>query len=795
MLQIIDINTNNQNLDEVEFLKNDLQKKLEPTVKEGTAIIISDFPAVGNMAGKLDYLILLTIKKVGMNYLRLSQDGKLHYIDNFVLVVKKITERKITSADGQFIHADTSSFDYIESLKIYNKEFEDYFKKFDNLRCFSLFHVTTQNDFTYSDKRIIINKKLDADYIIWSVVNQCLDKYGEWRIHSFTKEKFEYYHDNVLIDFAKQIVKDTSDMSKYGILTKKKLDRITTSTKMVDEIYDNVGKSLSIVTGKAGTGKTLVLTRVIHKHASNNHHIRFLTFNNLLVFDIKQNLKNFGYYGDNKIAISTVHHFYYKLCQKLGISIILGEDRVNDLLKICEKRIEKIRPTFERLKSSPDFSLREDLILSDVAKTEKNKTDFDEFREFAKFLTHFKNLTSFEEIKTAYLKRKRNLIEPSVGQKKFLEDYYKVLELIYLAITDSRKFYDDLKIKDRYDLLSALYNTDKFTEENTIPFENFEHQVNTLKRTSNWSNLLIIDECQDFYVLEKEILFKLRGSENLIVASGGKEQLIRHSKVLNWEVSLNKKILSKTFPLYGGSYRQKQNIISFVNKFSDEYGFNLELKSVAESKGLGKIIIDTRPKNSILREDILIEMKGNGEINGCSAYESLMILIPSKNYTDKRMTESFSVNEKDYIKKTEVSSSRHTVNLETLSKLNIFGWDGVSEEKGKLKVPNQIETRIIHYESCRGLESWTCACMSLDEYFSFKRTSDEAANHLADDLFLKEDERRDKYAAIWCLMAFTRPIDTLYIHLANPESAFSKKILAIGKNCEGVVIHDKVLQP
>lgn len=75
--KLIDINTNNQNLDEVEFLKNHLQKKLEPTVKEGTVIIISDFPAVGNMAGKLDYLILVTLKKFGGNYLRLSQNGKL----------------------------------------------------------------------------------------------------------------------------------------------------------------------------------------------------------------------------------------------------------------------------------------------------------------------------------------------------------------------------------------------------------------------------------------------------------------------------------------------------------------------------------------------------------------------------------------------------------------------------------------------------------------------------------------------------------------------------------------------
>ena len=791
MLQIIDINTNTGNIGEVEALKNGFQERLEATVKDGTVIIISNFPAVGSMAGKLDYLILLTIKKTNGNYLRLTQDGRYHYIDNFIFLVKKIDEDKITKVDNGHLHSDNSSFDYIESISHYNREFEDYFKKFDSIRCFTSYHLTTKNDFTFFDKKITVNKQLNANYILWSVVNQFVEKYGDWRINSFSKEKLEYYHDDVLVDFAKDIVKDSENISKYGVLTKRKLDRISTSTKTVDEIYSNVGKSLSIITGKAGTGKTLVLTRIIHKHASDHHNVRFLTFNNLLVFDIKQNLKNFGYYGDNRISVSTVHHFYYQLCQKLGVSIILSADRISDLLSTCEKRIEKIRPTFDKIKDSPINLANEYSILSEVFKTEKNETDFDEFREFVKFLAHFQNLTSFDEIKKAYLQKKRRLIEPSVGQKKFLEDYYKVLELIFLAVTDSRKFYEDLNIKNRYDLLSALYNTDRFTNENTIPYENFEHQVSTLKNNTNWSKLLIVDECQDFHVLEKEILYKLRGAENLIVASGGKEQLIRHSRFLDWSVSLNKKILTETFPLYGGSFRQKQNIIAFVNKFSDEYGFNLNLKSVAESKGLGKIIIDTKPKTSIMREDMLSEMKGNGEINGCSAYESMMILIPSKNYTDKKIGESFVVNEKDYVKKTDVSSSRHTMNLETLSKLNIFGWDGVSENKGKLKVPDQIETRIIHYESCRGLESWTCACMSLDEYFSFKRSSDEAPNHLADDLFLKDDERRDKYAAIWCLMAFTRPIDTLYIHLQNPGSDFSKKIIEIGKNLDGVVIYDK----
>jgi hypothetical protein len=53
---------------------------------------------------------------------------------------------------------------------------------------------------------------------------------------------------------------------------------------------------------------------------------------------------------------------------------------------------------------------------------------------------------------------------------------------------------------------------------------------------------------------------------------------------------------------------------------------------------------------------------------------------------------------------------------------------------------------------------------------------------------MEEKERREKYAALWCLMAFTRPIETLYIHIEDVKSEFSKKLLEIAKNTEGTII-------
>jgi hypothetical protein len=76
MLQIIDINTNAENSNEVELLKNDFKERLEPTVKHGTVIIINNFPAIGNLAGKVDYLIILSINKIkDSNYLSLNENS------------------------------------------------------------------------------------------------------------------------------------------------------------------------------------------------------------------------------------------------------------------------------------------------------------------------------------------------------------------------------------------------------------------------------------------------------------------------------------------------------------------------------------------------------------------------------------------------------------------------------------------------------------------------------------------------------------------------------------------------
>jgi hypothetical protein len=797
MLNIIDINTSASTLEFIEELKADFRARLSPTVKTGTVVIISQFPAIGNMLSSIDYLVLLTIPRLDGNYLKVRISDKNKYVYNAVLLIKTTQDDQILSADDSAFYSKDGQFDYLETNSQNIFDFRDYCLPKEDVWAYSIYQVSSANAPSFYNNKIVLNHKLTAKYLIWTIANQAHEKAPDYGVNSFGRESSALQSPENLIDFCKNLLDRANAGIRYGILTKKKIDQMGRSSKVTDDILENLGSSLSIITGKAGTGKTLALTRVLSRYQQERHNVRFLTYNNLLVFDIRQLLRNFPC-SDTKLSALSVHSFFYKQSHTLGIPLLLSEERVDQLMEICEKRISNLEKIYQGLLDKKEQS-SEKLLQSAVAGGIP-KSDFEEVGLFAKYARGQK-WPDFPIILASYLEFKRTILERNIGRDIFLQDYYKVLELLYKAVTNTAQFYEDMGIKDRYSLLATLYNTDEYIEpegvepeveklkkKTVIPFGNLLQMVNTVERQVGWAKLMVIDESQDFHLYEKELLFRLRKPENMVIATGGKEQLIRHSKLLDWSLSMNKKVPHLLFPLRSRTFRQKANIVHLVNSFGASFGIPLSLESVKESQGLGKIIIDLRPKNSFIASEIALELRDNGRINGCSAYESLMFFVPSKGYTDKLRDEGFVISENDVVTSTQQTSSRKFKFKSELIDMNILSWDGVSENKGALKIPQQTETRVIHYESCRGLEAWSCALLSLDTYFSHKRESEEASRHLSDDLFLSEEERKDKFAALWCLMAFTRPMDTLYIQLDSATSTFSQLLLVLAADCPGVSI-------
>jgi len=66
--------------------------------------------------------------------------------------------------------------------------------------------------------------------------------------------------------------------------------------------------------------------------------------------------------------------------------------------------------------------------------------------------------------------------------------------------------------------------------------------------------------------------------------------------------------------------------------------------------------------------------------------------------------------------------------------------------------------------------------------FYYEKLKSADASHYADEnknLIESSLQLKERFAAIWCYMAMTRAIDTLYIKIADLNSPFSSKLLDI----------------
>lgn len=424
MLQIFDINTNSKNLGEVEQLKESFKMYLAPTVHNATIVIVSNFPSVGNMTGHIDYIFFIVVHKQGGS-LRIKRNGMNYNIDSLVFLNKKILDNDVCNANNQYLYGNDSEFDYVNSIKINNSEFQEFCSFYTSIKSSMCYQFSTINHIQFTSPQLLINKDLTAKYIIESAANQYIDKYGgKYRINAFEKTYSEALNHEILLKLLKNIINETNKKFTNGILTKRKLDRISTSNKIVDNIYDNVGKSLTVIKGKAGTGKTLTLLRIMYKQAESNQKVRFLTFNNLLIFDIKQSLRNFGFYGDPKVSLRTVHRFFYELSEKLGIRLILNNERIKELLEVCGQRIYKLKNHFYDY-FHKNYFLNTTEFLTSLPHKLRNEADYQEFREFVKFLDGQKDFSNFDNITNLYLAKKRSILLSNVGTNSFIQDYYK----------------------------------------------------------------------------------------------------------------------------------------------------------------------------------------------------------------------------------------------------------------------------------------------------------------------------------------------------------------------------------
>lgn len=279
-----------------------------------------------------------------------------------------------------------------------------------------------------------------------------------------------------------------------------------------------------------------------YSYISNGKNTLYLTYNKLLIFDIAKTVKSYvnaklnDKSGDKpgEGSVLTLHAFFYRLSKSLGVLHVLNADRIEKLLDVLKIRMRKVHYLVYKETRSKSFDFEK------IKTIIQNHSEFDFGTkevgiDFVNFLKsrRFESSNNFNKTSLEFFTHKKSIVSDIEANEVFLADYYGVLENTLLQIESPEKFYEKYNVEDKHELLdvaiglSKKYKGEKdgkktITEKGFIEFKNRRVGGHRRKRT------LFINEAQDCHRLEKEILISIYGSNNIVSANGGKEQLIRH---------------------------------------------------------------------------------------------------------------------------------------------------------------------------------------------------------------------------------------------------------------------------
>lgn len=827
----------------IQSIKNTLESVFEKTPTVNVHVFLN-FKSPVDTLGIYNYLFFIEVPKIERkNYFITSNKV---FLNNLVLAIRKIVDPTVIKVKDGKLYTETGDFDYHELIGTETKALKKFIKEnipnvqYVDLALYYILNAPNCPSVKCKEGNLICNTSWKLKQLISKAVDNLAN---DNRCYSLSLDNNSH-----LSDFIRDFIDITEPRTNHGILTKKKMEAISTKVigKQMQTLYDVAGKKLGIVTGKAGTGKSLALLRFMYNHV-HGHHCRLLTFNNLLVMDIKMALRNMGNYIPTNASISTLHKFFYDLYIQTPVCLLhMDDSQIERLFAVCHQRISKMVVLIEVYVSENGFTKDVNYILNYYIKNNVIKKE--EQKEMCFFIYYLMKcgdwtMEQLHALAINYENEKRMRFIANYGHNAFLNGYRIIMEQLLLLFHNFDSFFDKFGIDLSVNLMS-IRQTEEFKEKYAIQYDNFIEQckksfsyehgipkelftqyindekelchkikgqnqeknvveqikqykdsIKNIKRKINWSNFVIVDEAQDCAIYEKELLLELYGSANIIVASGGTDQLIRTAEETHWNQSFRIPLNHEIINLTHVSHRQKGNIVEFVNAFAKEFGLDTKLSVPDTIKNTGKVIIDMR--KCITAQDLPLNeinnMKLSGKAYGCSPYESIMMLFPNEGFTRvNSIGETVTIDVNDTIIFDGEEKTR-SLAIPPIDGINILDCT-VSSKSQLLKEVGHDKTRCLLYESCRGLEAWSVLCMALDSFF-FEKQSSSTASDYADDIlgFFKDDTLQnnilcEKYAAIQVLMALTRAMDTLYISFADINSYFARRILQIASQLPFVEI-------
>ena len=832
--------------------------------KKVNAHVLYNFVSPTNRLGEFDYILFVDIPYEKGNYYRVL--NKI-YLNSLAIAVRSFEEPEIIDVDNECFYTKDGSWEYKSEIESDRQALRSYvYDNIPNVKHFDIAIVYLVNapncSKEFQSNHLYFNKEVNIGKVIFDSIILTQNKDG-------VAANCIVYQDNNTPNnwsvFITNFIDIAEEHTKQGILTKKKVDQITRkkTNRLMEQANQVLGNKLCIIRGKAGTGKTLALLRLMYEQVRKGedapkYNCRLLTYNNMLVMDLKMIMKNIGDFTPTKVSISTLHKFFYDIYKDSPVRYLhMDSKKINDLFNLCMVRTMRFNFLIQILSVEKGISdlntLVNELDLEIVKKNSRIKQeDRAECKDYQKYLLERKEQLMLQELFTyalEYVDYKRKVFLDSYHRKEFFNGYNVILEELYLIFHNLDDFLNKFNMKISYSA-EELRNTEDFkkkyqqifnqflnnTEQDLqneygsfdswIPtfMQNLEYLANEIasdfnkktrdeqketflaslkkiKRKVNWSKYIFVDEAQDCQVNEKALLFELHGSDNTVIATGGRDQLIRTAQENDWAQLFGKRLDTEKITLRSVSYRQKENIVLFLNAFAEAFDIETRLTVPDEIKNSGRVIIDCRNfYKYAIPLDVITSLQLNGKDMGCSNYENMIFLLPQTGYVSRNKSE-----DKDVTIDTNSTIIINQTSAQRSLKMNLPDdfkpIDGTVNDKRKaLKKVGQENTRCLLYESCRGLEAWNVMCMDLNDFYYEKissRDAEDYAETYAGGLFEEgKNKYMAQYASLWCFMAMTRAIDTLYIKLSNTSNYFSQTILSAAKRLSHVdILEGEYVEP
>ncbi|MCF6130887.1 hypothetical protein [Flavobacterium wongokense] len=773
-----------------EDLKRSIHNELGNDCERAEVLILNHFPVPVLNPATLDLVIFVKVPN-GARKPRIDTSEGFVYISNLIIAVSVVKEYKDTKIDiyEDQIEADGSYLDLQDNASKLKWGLTNYLHEACGLRE----NITVHPIFwVLNDEKKVAEHTIIAPSLTFDLIKKCISLNSYLKFPGYVDWNYDDYY-----EFSIHGIFETASLdSQLGYLTKQKIERFQNKFELASQkAFDEIGTQLVEVRGKPGSGKSSDLLKWMLQNSLTGRKATFLTYNHLLVFEISRQIIGFDTaLSDGQRAskasttANTIHSFMYNISKKLGVVLLMSEARITELKTKLDERFDRIKNIFRDIRAAKKISNRNEL-----KNYFQNLPILDEGlkREAIDFINHSEMFKDFyDEAKTLHYielfkKHKIAQLEENIHSSIFLSDYHEVLKNTLKAVQNLDLFFRDFQIENKFELLENSMNLKSSLKDGSgkIDLEELKKRYGKSIKGFHAGRTLYIDEAQDCHPYERDIFFSLFNPKNIVIASGGKEQLIRYSQVCDWSVSKGLKIESYQYIKRRKSYRMKPAIAALANHIAESFGIDLNVEPM-ESDDHGTIIIDKNYNADLEKKAKLINtLLKKGARQGCTSYDSILMLKNAKesgsgNIENSETIKNFKINEYDVIK-LDGSKNKSEWGLVAIADKIINEsrfWNATGNvDKKRQSVPGSLSIRAIYYESSRGLEAWATMCFDVNGFFDSKRNEDEADNFLLNEI-MDPEFRKDKYAATWVIMALTRAIDTCYLELSNSNNLLMKSI-------------------